>query len=69
MKAAEIKNLSDVDLKDRLAEEVVSISKLKFNHSMSPIENPLQIRFKRRLIASLNTEIRRRELEKANIKA
>jgi large subunit ribosomal protein L29 len=66
MKAADIKNLSDVDLKDKLTEEKGTLARLKFNHSMSPVENPLEIRTKRRLIARINTEIRRRETEKAN---
>jgi large subunit ribosomal protein L29 len=41
MKQADIKQLSTSDLRDRVKEEKATLSKLKLNHSVSPIENPL----------------------------
>ena len=32
------------------------------NHTVNPLENPMKIRFTRRIIARLNTELRKRQL-------
>ncbi len=37
-------------------------AQLKINHSVSPIDNPAQIRRDRRMIARVKTELRQREL-------
>ena len=47
----EVKSLSDADLQTHLAEEKALITRLKFNHKVSQIENPMQIRSTRRNIA------------------
>ncbi len=62
MKIQEIRDLSTTDLKERLAEERKSLNKLKMNHAVSPVENPLSIRDSRRTIARMLTELRKREL-------
>lgn len=58
----DLKGLSDQDLKDRLSEESLRLKKVSFSHAVTPIENPMTIRFMRREIARIQTEIRRREL-------
>lgn len=63
MKQSEIKELSAVELQDRLTEEKLSLTKMKMGHSISPMENPLQIRSVRKTVARLLTEVRRRELQ------
>lgn len=63
MKQSEIKELSAVELQERLAEEKLSLTKMKMGHSISPMENPLQIRSVRKTVARLLTEVRRRELQ------
>ena len=45
------------NLKEKLAQ-------MKLNHTVTPLENPSQIKAVRRDIARLNTEIRQRELNK-----
>lgn len=65
MKQTDIKNLSDDDLLENLAEQSALLSKLKMNHSVSPLENPMQIGFARRAVARIKTEIRKRELTQA----
>jgi large subunit ribosomal protein L29 len=35
---------------------------MKFNHAVSALENPMQIRTLRKTIAKLNTELKAREL-------
>ncbi len=61
----EIKELTDKDIVERLEVEKVQLSQLVINHSITPLDNPGEIKAKRRNIARLNTEIRARELNKA----
>lgn len=58
----DLKDLSEVDLKSRIEEEEIRLKKLKFSHTISPVENPMIIRGMRRDIARLKTELKRREL-------
>ena len=62
MKQTEINKLSKEDLQDKLAEFQKQIEELKMTHSISPLENPLQIRSSRRVIARLKTALRNYEL-------
>lgn len=55
MKNAEIRTLSIEALKEQIAQEKEQLSKLKFAHAISPIENPLRIRESKRLIARMNS--------------
>lgn len=68
MKQTDIKNLSVDDLNENLAEQSDVLAKLKMNHSVSPLENPMQIGIARRSVARLKTEIRKRELTQAQAK-
>jgi large subunit ribosomal protein L29 len=61
MKAQEIRELSLEDLKDRLAAESEAMNNLTLTHAVSELENPMQIRTKRRLVARLKTEVTARE--------
>ncbi|MGX5819392.1 50S ribosomal protein L29 [Chitinophaga lutea] len=58
----DLKSLSDQDLKDKLSEESLRLKKVTFSHAVTPIENPMSIRFMRREIARIQTELRRRAL-------
>jgi len=64
MKNSELRGLSLDELKNKLAAEQDSYGKLKFAHSITPIENPMKIRETRKLIARIRTEIRAKELSK-----
>jgi large subunit ribosomal protein L29 len=64
MKSKEIKELETKDLAERIEAEVAKYEQMKFNHSVSPLENPSQIKAARRDIARLKTELRQRELNK-----
>ncbi|MBV6639137.1 MAG: 50S ribosomal protein L29 [Cyclobacteriaceae bacterium] len=64
MKNSELRGLSLDELKSKLAVEKESYSKLKFAHSVTPIENPMKIRETRKLVARIQTEIRAKELSK-----
>ncbi len=61
----EIKEMPDKDIVDRLEAEILELSQLKINHSITPLDNSGEIKDKRRNIARLNTELRARELNKA----
>ena len=62
MKKVEIKELSTADLTERLEQMEKDYAQLKMNHSVSPVDNPAQIRRDRRMIARVKTELRQREL-------
>ena len=64
MKTNEIKELETKDLAERIEAEVAKYEQMKFNHTVSPLENPSQIKAARRDIARLKTELRQRELNK-----
>lgn len=68
MKQTDITNLSIDDLQENLAEQTGLLAKLKMNHSVSPLENPMQIGVARKTVARLKTEIRKRELTQAQQK-
>ncbi len=60
MKQQEIIKLSVEDLVARIAELKGTLEKLMLNHTVSPLENPLQIRAMRKTIARLSTELTKR---------
>ncbi|MFY0600260.1 MAG: 50S ribosomal protein L29 [Cyclobacteriaceae bacterium] len=64
MKNSEIVGLSLEELINKLAAEKENYGKLKFAHSITPIENPMKIKEARKLIARIETEIRAKELSK-----
>jgi large subunit ribosomal protein L29 len=69
MKQAVINELSSAELIERLEEEKKQWLKLKFNHAVSPLENPMKIKAYKKTVARLKTEIKARQLkEQANTK-
>ncbi len=52
------------DLVAKIATDSAELSKLEFNHAVTPLDNPLNIRAKRRDIARLKTELTKRNNEK-----
>ncbi|MCD7931761.1 MAG: 50S ribosomal protein L29 [Tannerellaceae bacterium] len=62
MKIAEIRELSTQELLERVDAEVTALNQMEINHSVSPMENPTQIKQLRRTIARMKTELRQREL-------
>jgi len=63
MKQSEIKDLSAVELQEKLSQFKKTYADLKAAHTISPIENPLQIRTIRRAVARIATELTKRELQ------
>ena len=57
-----LKSMSDQDLKARIAEDELRLKKLKFAHTVSPLENPMSIRDVRKDLARTKTELRKKQL-------
>ena len=66
MKTAEIKELQDNEIREKIAVEKASLAQMKMNHAVSPLENTSKIAEARKNIARLMTELRQRELNKQN---
>ncbi|MEX0883615.1 MAG: 50S ribosomal protein L29 [Cyclobacteriaceae bacterium] len=64
MKNSEIKALTESEITERIAAEQENLTKLRFAHAISPIENPNRIRESRRLVARLKTFLRAKQLAK-----
>lgn len=62
MKQSEIVQLTTDELVERLEVESDALSQLKMSHAVSQLENPMQLRYKKRTIARLHTEIKKRDL-------
>ncbi len=62
MKTSEIRELTDQELIERIDTEQVNLTRMRMNHAVSPLDNPLQLQFARKLVARLKTELRQREL-------
>jgi large subunit ribosomal protein L29 len=62
MKTREIKELSTKEIQERLGADKELLARMTLNHSISPLDNPMQIKAMRKTIAKLNTELRQREI-------
>jgi large subunit ribosomal protein L29 len=61
MKQSEINELSVEELRDKLSGFKKEYAALKMSHEVTPLENPLQLRKARRVVARLATELTKRE--------
>jgi large subunit ribosomal protein L29 len=62
MKTSEIKELTTPEIVEKLQVEKENLVRLKLNHAVSPLDNPMKIKNSKRNIARLNTILREREL-------
>ena len=62
MKTSEIKELTSKEIVERLQVEKENLVRLKLNHAVSPLDNPIKIKDSKKNIARLNTILREREL-------
>lgn len=62
----ELKGMSVEQLQSQAAELESGISKMKFDHAVRGLQNPMELRKTRKEIARLYTEIRDRELAQAS---
>ena len=61
MKNSELRSLTIEELKQRLDSEKETLTKLRFAHAISPIENPMKIKEARKLIARISTLLNQKE--------
>mgnify|MGYP006128112969 FL=1 len=60
MKAQVLTDMPENELNDLLVVEKERLIKMKMSHAVSPMENPLQLKFTRKTIARVMTEISKR---------
>jgi large subunit ribosomal protein L29 len=61
MENSVIRELSSEELNERLAEERLKLRKMRLSHAVSPLENPMELRSARKLVARLLTEQSKRK--------
>lgn len=61
-KGTDLTELTVPELQDKLQETRATLDKLRFSHAVSPIESPVQLRTRRKDLARVLTELRKREL-------
>jgi large subunit ribosomal protein L29 len=64
MKNTEIRSLNESEINERIVAEQETLTKLRFAHSISPIENPNKIKETKRFIARLKTALTAKKLAK-----
>ena len=64
MKIKEVNELETKELVEKLENAQAALNTMKLNHTVSPLENPSQIKASRRDIARMKTVLRSRELNK-----
>ena len=62
MKPQVIRELSTNDLRERLEEEKKQLTRLKINHAVSPLDNPMRIS---RDVARMTSELYQRGIQEA----
>jgi large subunit ribosomal protein L29 len=62
MKQQVIRELSATELCERLDEEKKQYLKLKMNHAISPLENPMKIKDYQKTVARILTELQYRKI-------
>ncbi len=61
MKNSDIRDLSVEDLQEKLESLKKQYNDLKINHTVSPLENPIQLKTLRKTVARIATELTNRE--------
>ncbi|KPK85227.1 MAG: 50S ribosomal protein L29 [Bacteroides sp. SM23_62_1] len=60
MKSSELRELTIKELSERLDNERDYLLRLRLNHAISPLDNPMKIRETRQNIAKIVTELNKR---------
>ena len=64
MKAQVLTDMPLNELHDLLVTERERLVKMRMSHAVSPMENPMQIKFARKTVARIMTELSRRDRSK-----
>lgn len=68
MKAAELRKMTDEELKEKLLELKKNLMELRFKNAIGNLEKPSDIKATKRTIARILTILRERELQKEGSK-
>jgi len=60
MKGQILTDMPENELQDLLVAEREKLTRMRISHAVSPLENPLQLKFTRKAIARVMTEIAKR---------
>jgi large subunit ribosomal protein L29 len=63
MKQSEINEASTDTLQEKLADSRQAYTDLKMAHTISPLDNPIQLKSQRRSIARIVTELTKRDVQ------
>jgi large subunit ribosomal protein L29 len=61
MKMSEIKEFSTKELEERIELEKNTLVRMRLNHAVSPLDNPMKLKFARKDIARMMTELNKRK--------
>jgi large subunit ribosomal protein L29 len=64
MKAFELRELPEDEIRKRIKDEEVNLTNLKFQKATSQLESPIRVRTVRRDIARMKTVLREKELKR-----
>lgn len=67
MKPEEIRDLTGDELIEKIEIEEENYAKMHLNHTVAALENPMLIRGKRRFIARMKSDLRRREIAERKV--
>jgi large subunit ribosomal protein L29 len=62
MKTSEIKELTTKEIVEKIQVEKENLIRLRLNHAVSPLDNPMKIKDSKKNIARLKTVLHQREL-------
>lgn len=66
MKAKDIRDLTTDEVIEKIEIEEEKYSKMRLNHAVASLENPVQLREQRKFVARLKTDLRNRQLNEKN---
>jgi large subunit ribosomal protein L29 len=62
MKTSEIKELTNKEIVEKIQVENENLVRLRLNHAVSPLDNPMKLKDTKKTLARLKTILRQREL-------
>jgi large subunit ribosomal protein L29 len=63
MKMSEIKEFTTKELEERIETEKNTLVRMRLNHAVSPLDNPMKLKYARKDIARMMTELNKRKAE------
>jgi large subunit ribosomal protein L29 len=63
MKMSEIKEFTTKELAERIELDKNTLVRMRLNHAVSPLDNPMKLKFARKDVARMMTELNKRKSE------